>query len=312
MPTPASPRSRPDVELPADKVAQIADFLLGQQNGKPRQATRRLLRSSNGARAWAETVRAQLEGARRRAARAAERGAAPPGAGGRRAGGAGRSRARARGDAPPAPARARRDQPARPDAPASAPPSGAPAPRLLAGRRRGADRRSRARDRRRRARAVRVPRRRRGAPGKRVATATPTATAAQPSRGSASSRSRAPAPRAARPARSRVYAQQKQLLFALQVKNMPPTPGGKSTRSGCRAPAARPRLDRRRPEGRQERGAAGPGPAAVGHDLHARLRRLPAGPDHAQTGTARKRPGPTLVRGTLPAQASRRAACRGS
>src|SRR5215204_1313410 len=51
----------PEVELPADKLAQIADFLLGQQNGKPRQATRRLLRSSNGAREWAETVRAQLE-----------------------------------------------------------------------------------------------------------------------------------------------------------------------------------------------------------------------------------------------------------
>src|SRR4051794_2892934 len=51
----------PDVELPPDKLAQIADFLLGQQNGKPRQATRRLLRSSNGAREWAETVRAQLE-----------------------------------------------------------------------------------------------------------------------------------------------------------------------------------------------------------------------------------------------------------
>jgi hypothetical protein len=51
----------PDVELPADKLAQISDFLLGQQNGKPRQATRRLLRSSNGARKWAETVRAQLE-----------------------------------------------------------------------------------------------------------------------------------------------------------------------------------------------------------------------------------------------------------
>ncbi len=51
----------PDVELPADKLAQISDFLLGQQNGKPRQATRRLLRSSNGAREWAETVRAQLE-----------------------------------------------------------------------------------------------------------------------------------------------------------------------------------------------------------------------------------------------------------
>ena len=50
----------PNVELPADKVAQVADFLLGQQNGKPRQATRRMLRSSNGAREWAETVRAQL------------------------------------------------------------------------------------------------------------------------------------------------------------------------------------------------------------------------------------------------------------
>jgi hypothetical protein len=50
----------PEVELPADKLAQVADFLLGQQNGKPRQATRRMLRSSNGAREWAETVRAQL------------------------------------------------------------------------------------------------------------------------------------------------------------------------------------------------------------------------------------------------------------
>ena len=45
----------PDVELPADKRAQVADFLLGQQTGKPRQATRRMLRRSNGARAWAET-----------------------------------------------------------------------------------------------------------------------------------------------------------------------------------------------------------------------------------------------------------------
>ena len=50
----------PDVELPADKLGQVADFLLGQQNGRPRQATRRMLRSSNGAREWAETVRAQL------------------------------------------------------------------------------------------------------------------------------------------------------------------------------------------------------------------------------------------------------------
>src|SRR3954453_1493657 len=51
----------PDVEIPADTLAQISAFLPGQQDGKPRQATRRLLRSSNGAREWAETVRAQLE-----------------------------------------------------------------------------------------------------------------------------------------------------------------------------------------------------------------------------------------------------------
>ena len=51
----------PDAELPADKVAQISDFLLGQQNGKPRQATRRMLRGNAAAREWAETVRARLE-----------------------------------------------------------------------------------------------------------------------------------------------------------------------------------------------------------------------------------------------------------
>ena len=50
----------PDVELPADKIAQIADFLLGQQNGKPRQATRKLLRDDEPAREWAETVRESL------------------------------------------------------------------------------------------------------------------------------------------------------------------------------------------------------------------------------------------------------------
>jgi hypothetical protein len=50
----------PEVELPADKIAQIADFLLGQQNGKPRQATRKLLREDEGARTWAETVHASL------------------------------------------------------------------------------------------------------------------------------------------------------------------------------------------------------------------------------------------------------------
>ena len=52
----------PEVELPDDEVAGIADFLLGQQNGKPRQATRRLLRDSDAAFLWAATVRASLEG----------------------------------------------------------------------------------------------------------------------------------------------------------------------------------------------------------------------------------------------------------
>ena len=51
----------PDIELPADKVAQIADFLLGQQNGKPRQATRKLLQENDAAREWAATVRDGLE-----------------------------------------------------------------------------------------------------------------------------------------------------------------------------------------------------------------------------------------------------------
>src|SRR3954462_6113556 len=50
----------PGVELPADKVAQIADFLLGQQNGKPRQATRRLLRGKEAPGAWAGGGGAEL------------------------------------------------------------------------------------------------------------------------------------------------------------------------------------------------------------------------------------------------------------
>jgi hypothetical protein len=50
----------PAVELPGDKVAQVGDFLLGQQNGKPRQATRRLLKDSEAARGWADTVAVAL------------------------------------------------------------------------------------------------------------------------------------------------------------------------------------------------------------------------------------------------------------
>lgn len=50
----------PQVELPADKIAAISDFLLEQQNGKPRQATRRMLRTSEPAHEWATTVSAAL------------------------------------------------------------------------------------------------------------------------------------------------------------------------------------------------------------------------------------------------------------
>jgi hypothetical protein len=51
----------PGVELPPGEADGIADFLLGQQDGAPRQATRRLLRESDAAYAWAAMVRANLE-----------------------------------------------------------------------------------------------------------------------------------------------------------------------------------------------------------------------------------------------------------
>ena len=50
-----------DVELPADKVAQVADYLLGQQNGKPHEETVALLSAGGAAREWAATVREGLE-----------------------------------------------------------------------------------------------------------------------------------------------------------------------------------------------------------------------------------------------------------
>jgi hypothetical protein len=49
-----------DVELPADKVAQVADYLLGQQNGTPRDETVALLSRNGAAREWAATVREGL------------------------------------------------------------------------------------------------------------------------------------------------------------------------------------------------------------------------------------------------------------
>ncbi len=98
----------PEVELPADKIAQIADFLLGQQNGKPRQATRKLLRDDDG-RARVGGDRAREPRGRRRGARPARRRREGGRAGGERPSkratpGGGRRRARqARPAAAPAP-----------------------------------------------------------------------------------------------------------------------------------------------------------------------------------------------------------------
>jgi hypothetical protein len=84
----------PEVELPADKIAQIADFLLGQQNGKPRQATRKLLRDGRAApRVGGDRAREpgrtsarcptcpRAEGRRPRRAAAPSKRAEPPGGG---------------------------------------------------------------------------------------------------------------------------------------------------------------------------------------------------------------------------------------
>ena len=107
----------PGVELPGDKIAQIGDFLLGQQNGKPRQATRRMLKQSDGAREWASAVAAELQGVE-----GASLPDLPPASGAegrRRAGGRGWTRRDASRDA----GRDRRPRPCRRRPPPPSPPS---------------------------------------------------------------------------------------------------------------------------------------------------------------------------------------------
>src|SRR4051794_37489018 len=77
----------PDAEVPADEAAQLADFLLGQQDAPGAAATRGLIADSSDARLWAATVADRLrEVAPERvpdldgAAAAADAGPAPPSA----------------------------------------------------------------------------------------------------------------------------------------------------------------------------------------------------------------------------------------
>ena len=297
----------PDVELPADKVAQIADFLLGQQNGKPRQATRRLLRSSNGARAWAETVRAQLEdvdGATLPALPDAKP-AAPDTA----EAPAAEAPAAAPPDdpdddvAPPPRPRPLRDKPRTHSGagPGIGAPSGPGAMAAASSRVGGAvliglavlaivvvvlvlfvfdgDDSS--------------------SPSKASATATPTATAAQPSPVGQLELKGTGAARQATGALA-VYAQQKQLLFALQVKNMPPTPAGRKYALWLSGPGGKARWIGDVPKVGKNGVLQVQGPrqqdTTFTRDFAVYRQVLIT----AQTGSGRKQPGPTLVRGTLP------------
>jgi hypothetical protein len=293
----------PDVELPADRLAQIADFLLGQQNGKPRQATRRLLRSSNGAREWAETVRAQLAEVNGASlpelpAKAAAKGAAASEPAAEPA-----ASEEAPSDEPPAP----RPRPLR-DSPRAHSPAGpaAPGPTAVA------------------AASSRVG----GAvliglavlaivvvvlvlfvfkgdgdksgatAGK--AKATPTATAAQPTPvGQIQLKGAGPARQA-----TGVFALflqgQNQLLFALQVQKMPPTPKGSKYAIWLSGPGSRVKWVGDVADVGKNGVLQVQGPRAndktFTQDIGAYRQVLVA----RQTGSARKRPGPVLLLGDIP------------
>jgi hypothetical protein len=290
----------PDVELPADKLAQISDFLLGQQNGKPRQATRRLLRSSNGAREWAETVRGQLE----------DVGGALP-----------ELPAQAAAKEAPAPEPVPDEDPAPPaveaPAPRPRPLREKPRTRSAAGPSVGAPSSTG---------AVAAASSRIGGAvliGLAVlaivvvvlvlfvfnggddkpaagasATATPTAGATPQPVGQLELKGTGAA-RSATGALA-VYAQQKELLFALQVRNMPPTPSGAKYALWLSGPGSQARWIGDVPKVGKDKVLQVQGPRADDTTFtqdFARYRRLLI---TRQTGTARKRPGPTLVRGTLP------------
>ena len=131
------------------------------------------------------------------------------------------------------------------------------------------------------------------------ASVTPTATAAQPTPVGQLALKGTGAARGANGALA-VYTQQKQLLFALQVKEMPPTPAGKKYALWLSGPGDRARWIGDVPkvgtsgvlqvQGPRQSDTKFTRDFAVYRQILITL----------QTGTGRKRPGPTLVRGTLP------------
>ena len=311
----------PDVELPADKLGQVADFLLGQQNGKPRQATRRMLRSSNGAREWAETVRAQLvdvsgatvpELPAKAAAKAKEAPATEekPAADEARLDGSraiprrersGRAHAgRARSAPAPAPGQAAGPLGRRPDD------RGLGSRRrgggLLPSRRRGADRSRPARHRRRRAPAVRLQRRRRREDGRQ-----------RQGHAHADRRRRAAHPgRPDQPQRHRRCREGEGRVRALPAgpaaaRLRAPGAGHAGDAEGLevRALALRPRhprqVDRRRPGRRQGRACSRSRDRArttrPSRRTSASYRQILV---TQNKGSGRKRPGTVLVRGNVP------------
>ena len=316
----------PDVELPADKVAQIADFLLGQQNGKPRQSTRRLLRGNNGARAWAETVRAQLE----------DVGGALPDL----PAPAAAKRAQLEAKAEPDTAEPEPVAMAEPEAEATAKAAAVPEPGTTAAPRTPAPRPRPLRDQapRPRTRPVAATE---GVPGvvaagssrlggavliglvvlalvavvlwlfvfsgddgddtpSASASPTPTATAGQPAPvGQLDLKGTGPA-RAAKGVLALYLEGQERLVFALQVQGMPATPRGEKYALWLSGPGSKAKWIGDVPAVGKDGVLQVQGPqeqdTTFTRDFAAHRRVLIT----SQTGTGRKRPGPTLVRGTLP------------
>lgn len=102
----------PDAEVPADEAAQLADFLLGQQDAPGATATRELIADSSDARLWASAVAERLREVAPERVPDLDDAAAPADA----------------APAPPSATPAPRPRPARGAAPASTPRPSEPAP----------------------------------------------------------------------------------------------------------------------------------------------------------------------------------------
>jgi hypothetical protein len=136
-------------------------------------------------------------------------------------------------------------------------------------------------------------------PVKSSATATPTATATQATQVGQLALKGTGAARAATGALA-LFAQQKQLFFALQVKGMPPTPSGDKYALWLSGPGSRARWIGDVPNVGKDRVLQVQGPRANDKTFTQDLARYRQILITLQTGAAQKRPGPTLVRGTLP------------